>query len=125
MTPPTGKNNWCRPRKWALAMLEPTGRDSTESIRKRIDAAKEEQSPTSSQFKAASQAHVAWRMVVDLVAGVGIGAAMGFGLDALFGTTPLMLATLTLLGFAGGVNLMLRTAKEVNKENGPQSGTDG
>ena len=105
-------------------MPEPTGRDSTESIRKRIDAAKEEQNPTSNRFNAASQAHVAWRMVADLVAGVGIGAAMGFGLDALFDTTPLMLATLTLLGFAGGINLMLRTAKEVNKENGHQSGTD-
>ena len=106
-------------------MQEPTGRNSTESIRKRIDAAKEERNPTSSQFGAASQAHVAWRMVVDLVAGVGIGAAMGFGLDALFGTTPLMLATLTLLGFAGGVNLMLRTAKECSNENRPRSGTGG
>lgn len=72
-----------------------------------------------------SQAHVAWRMVVDLVAGAGLGAAAGYGLDVLFGTMPLFLAALTLLGFAGGVNLMLRTARELtSKDGGKSAGED-
>ena len=61
-----------------------------------------------------NQAHIAWRMVIDLVAGVGVGAAAGYGLDYLFGTLPILMATFTLLGLAAGVNLMLRTAKEVS-----------
>ena len=32
-----------------------------------------------------SQAQLAWRMVVELVAGLGIGFAIGYGLDSLFG----------------------------------------
>ena len=51
-------------------------------------------------------------MVIELVVGVGMGAGAGFGLDHLFGTAPVLLAVMTLLGFAAGVNLMLRTAKE-------------
>jgi len=62
----------------------------------------------------ANQAHIAWRMVIDLVAGVGVGAAVGFGLDHLFGTLPVLMVVFTMLGLAAGVNLMLRTAKEVD-----------
>lgn len=59
-----------------------------------------------------SQANMAWRMVIELVAGLGIGFGIGFGLDSLFGTLPIFLVLFTLLGFAAGVQTMLRTAKE-------------
>ena len=65
---------------------------------------------------------MAWRMVVDLIAGVGVGAGMGYGLDALFGTSPVLLASLTLLGFAAGVRIMLGTARsmQLDDESGPK-----
>ena len=88
------------------------------SIRERIEAAKSELEPRSQEAGPVSNMHLAWRMVVDLVAGTGIGAAMGYGLDVLFGTLPVFLAILTLLGFAAGVNLMIRTSKEVRQEDG-------
>ena len=59
-----------------------------------------------------SQANMAWRMVIELVAGLGIGFGIGYGLDSLFGTLPIFLVLFTLLGFAAGVQTMLRTAKE-------------
>lgn len=63
-----------------------------------------------------SQAQQAWRMVIELVAGLGIGFGIGYGLDAAFGTTPFLLVIFTLLGFAAGVQTMMRTAKEMNVE---------
>lgn len=99
-------------------MPEPSETGPTASIQKRIDAAKAEREPAAKQDQPVSQAHVAWRMVVDLVVGTGLGAAAGYGLDVLFGTMPLFLAALTLLGFAGGVNLMLRTARELTSKDG-------
>lgn len=63
-----------------------------------------------------SQANHAWRMVTELVAGLGIGFGIGLGLDALTGWTPLFLVLFTLLGFAAGVNVMMRTAAETEKE---------
>ena len=59
-----------------------------------------------------SQAQMGWRMVIELVAGLGIGFGIGYGLDSLFGTLPIFLVLFTLLGFAAGVQTMMRTAKE-------------
>jgi ATP synthase protein I len=64
-----------------------------------------------------SGAQQGWRMVTELVAGLGIGFSIGYGLDWLFGTLPIFLVLFTLLGFAAGVNVMLRTAKEVQNEH--------
>ncbi len=60
-------------------------------------------------------AQTGWRMVIELVSGLGIGAALGYGFDVLFGTLPLFLVLLTLLGFAAGVQTMLRTAREFSE----------
>ena len=60
-----------------------------------------------------SQANLAWRMVIELVAGLGIGFGIGYGLDSLFGTLPIFLVLFTLLGLAAGVKTMLRSATEV------------
>lgn len=60
-----------------------------------------------------SQANMAWRMVIELVAGLGIGFGIGYGLDSLFGTLPILLVLFTLLGFAAGVQTMMRTANEM------------
>ena len=60
-----------------------------------------------------SQAHLAWRMVIELVAGLGIGFGIGYGLDALFGTRPWLMVAFTLLGFAAGVKTMISSAREV------------
>ena len=54
-------------------------------------------------------------MVIELVVGMVLGLAIGFGLDALFGTRPVFLVVFALLGFAAGVRTMLRTADEVQE----------
>lgn len=65
--------------------------------------------PKDDHYHAASQG---WRMVIELVAGLAIGFGIGFGLDVLFGTMPIFLVLFVMLGFAAGVRVMLRTAKE-------------
>ncbi|WP_112873740.1 AtpZ/AtpI family protein [Paracoccus endophyticus] len=66
--------------------------------------------PGMDKFQHANQA---WRMVVELVAGLAIGFGFGLGLDWLLGTAPLMLVIFVFLGFAAGVKTMLRTAAEM------------
>jgi ATP synthase protein I len=63
-----------------------------------------------------AQANLAWRMVIELVAGLGIGFGMGYGLDRLFGTMPLFLVIFVLLGLAAGVKTMLSSAKEIEAQ---------
>ena len=63
-----------------------------------------------------SQAQLAWRMVIELVAGLAIGFGIGYGLDRLFGTLPIFLVIFIFFGLAAGINTMLRSAKEVQRK---------
>lgn len=82
----------------------------------RIAAAKKAQAPKPRADEHYSQAQHAWRMVIELVAGLGIGFGIGYGLDSLFGTIPIFLVLFTLLGLAAGVKTMLRTAQEIQEQ---------
>lgn len=86
-------------------------------LEERIKAVKQAHAPkptVEDHYSAASQG---WRMVIELVSGLGVGFVFGYGLDVLFGTLPVFLVLLTLLGFAAGVKVMLRTAREVQEKN--------
>lgn len=62
-----------------------------------------------------SQGEVAWRMVLELATGIGLGAAIGYGIDTLAGTLPVFLVIFCLLGFAAGVKTMLGSAKQLTQ----------
>ena len=64
-----------------------------------------------------TNAGAAWRMIIELVTGMGVGFGIGYGLDYLFGTLPIFLVLFCLLGFAAGVRVMIRTAQEVQEES--------
>ena len=98
-------------------MVDPETKARKERLEKRIEEVKAATQPKRSKIEEHhSQAHLAWRMVIELVAGIAIGFGMGFGLDSLFGTMPIFLVVMTLLGFVAGVRTMLRSAEEVQKE---------
>jgi ATP synthase protein I len=83
------------------------------AIEARIAAAKGAKAPTSKVEEHHSQAQMAWRMVIELVAGLGIGFGMGYGLDLFFGTLPIFMVLFVMLGLAAGVKTMLRSAQEM------------
>ena len=56
------------------------------------------------------------------MAGLAVGFGVGFGLDRLLGTTPILLVIFIFLGFAAGVKTMLRTAAEMGAPP-PATGT--
>ena len=94
-------------------MSDPDNSNRLEALQARIDAAKDAHAPKPRTPDAHSQAQLAWRMVIELVAGLGIGFGIGYGLDALFGTTPFLMIIFIFLGFAAGIQTMMRSAKEV------------
>ncbi len=53
---------------------------------------------------------LAIRLGADFVAGIVLGAALGWGFDRLFGTGPWGLTVFVLLGFAAGILTVLRSA---------------
>ena len=95
-------------------MVSDAERDRLAALEKRIEVAKAAAAPRrSAQDDKHRQVQLAWRMVIELVAGLLIGLCVGYGLDSLFGTMPVFLMLFVLLGFAAGVKTMLRSAKEM------------
>ncbi|MFU8883121.1 MAG: AtpZ/AtpI family protein [Rhodobacterales bacterium] len=93
-------------------MTGPDQQRQLAALEARIAAAKAAQAPKPRVDEHYSQANLAWRMVIELVAGLGIGFGIGYGLDSLFGTLPIFLVLFTLLGLAAGIKTMLRSAQE-------------
>lgn len=99
-------------------MTDPDESERLARLEKRIDKLKGKDAPPPHQDSHYSQAQLAWRMVIELVAGLLIGFGMGYGLDRLFGTLPIFLVLFTLLGLAAGINTMLRSAREIQQQSG-------
>lgn len=83
------------------------------AIEDKIARAKEKTTPRPKVEDSHSQGQLAWRMVIELVSGLGIGFGIGYGLDALFGTMPVFMVLFIFVGLAAGVKTMLRSAQEV------------
>jgi ATP synthase protein I len=94
-------------------MAEPQDEDRLKALEAKIEALKAPKDVRHHSEEHYSQAQLAWRMVIELVAGLGIGFGIGYGLDVLFGTMPIFLVLFIFFGLAAGVQTMMRSAKEV------------
>lgn len=62
---------------------------------------------------AAKAIGLGFRILSDLIGGVLVGAAIGYGLDWLFSTSPFLLIVFLLLGTAGGFWNVIRTVNKM------------
>ena len=65
----------------------------------------------------------ALRLATELIAGVGVGGVIGWGLDRLFGTAPFLMVVFLILGAAAGILNVMRAAKAM-QATGPLPGKD-
>jgi len=85
-------------------------------VRRREEAAKAQPPPT--------PFGIAFRFSTELVLALFVGAAMGWGLDWLFGqflfnTRPVFIVIMSLVGAAAGMRNVIRSAREMNARNAP------
>src|SRR5665213_1548771 len=64
-----------------------------------------------------SQLGIAFRLVTELLAAVIVGGAVGWALDRVLGTSPILLILMFFAGVAAGFRNLLRTAREMNRRN--------
>ena len=98
--------------------------DRLKAFEERLEKAKAGAESVSHMKKDYAQANLAWRMVIELVAGLGIGFGMGYGLDYVLGTMPLFLVIFLFLGLAAGVKTMLASAQEIQTQALAKAGAD-
>ena len=99
--------------------------DRLKALEAKIDALKKGPEVKHHSEEHYSQAQLAWRMVIELVAGIAIGFGIGYGLDSLFGTAPIFLVLFIFFGLAAGVLTMMRAAKEVQKRQQDAANEEG
>ena len=88
------------------------------TLEQRIAAAKTTDKRAPGAMGGVGQGEAAWRMVIELASGIGLGLAIGYGLDFVFGTKPILMVVFVLLGFAAGIKTMLGTAAGLAKQAG-------
>ena len=59
----------------------------------------------------------AFKLGTELVAAVAVGTIIGFILDNWFGTKPILIIIFFFIGFAAGILNVVRTAKNMQKDN--------
>jgi ATP synthase protein I len=97
-------------------MVDERTKAQKDALEQRIEALKQGEETIHHSDEHYSQAHLAWRMVIELVAGIAIGFGIGYGLDTFFETLPIFMIIFVLLGFVAGVRTMMRSANEVQKD---------
>ncbi len=105
--------------------LDDLPNDRLKALSDKIDkhkSARPEDSPH--QKKDYALANLAWRMVIELVAGLGIGFGIGYGLDRFLGTLPIFLVIFTLLGLAAGIKTMLNSARELGEKQAAKAAAE-
>jgi ATP synthase protein I len=65
---------------------------------------------------ATRQVGAAYRIFVELLAGILVGGALGWALDVALGTRPWLMLALLLVGLAAGVMNTIRTARRMAAE---------
>ena len=97
-----------------------TGRDheppSLDELGRRLDRARKAAESGPTRRSASREFGVAYRVFVELLAGVAVGGVLGWFADGWLGTRPWLTLALTALGFAAGMANALRTARQMAAE---------
>ena len=72
--------------------------------------------PRESSAVSHRQTAIAYRVLVDMIAGLLVGGFLGYWLDRWLGWTPWSLVTGLIVGFAAGVNNPWRAIRDFSKE---------
>ena len=118
-------------------MSEPDGRpgkDGTDAdlarrlgrLSRDLDAERQERAAAAPRERSEGAGYgQAVKLASEFVAGVLVGAALGWGLDRVAGTSPWGLIGLLLLGFCAGVLNVVRAAGRMTAADGKGSGGEG
>jgi ATP synthase protein I len=85
-------------------------------IEERLRKARERRGEVRQVESPNSKLGIAFRLVTELLAAVIVGGALGWGLDRIFGTGPLLLIVMFMVGVAAGIFNVVRAAQQLNRD---------
>jgi ATP synthase protein I len=104
----------------------------TEAIKRRLhdlegkvrDARSRHEPASSASQDRGSAMGEALKLSTEMIAGVAVGGFIGWALDRLFGTAPILMVVFLILGGAAGILNVIRSAQRRQAEAGPLPGKD-
>ncbi len=89
--------------------------DPLKDLQSRIDELKGAEKPEERIAGDAGQMAIAMRLSIELLAGVLVGAAIGYGVDRWLNSSPWLLIVFIFVGFAAGIVNMKRAMDRLDK----------
>jgi ATP synthase protein I len=91
------------------------------TFEERLNRAQLKATPPPEPDRVDTASGIAFRMGVDLVAGTGVGAFLGYWVDKWFDTAPTFLIVLLIVGFVAGVRNVVRIARRAQEADAAES----
>ncbi len=91
-------------------------RERLAALSDKISQTRQKRQPVASDRPNAAMLGLAWRLMVEMLAGIGVGGFVGWWMDKWFQTAPVFLLLLLLLGMAAGLLNSVRTVAEMRRK---------
>ena len=91
-------------------------RDRLEALEKKLSASRQRHQPDEQGRANASMLGLAWRLTIEMLAGIGVGGFIGWWMDKVLGTEPIFMLILLVLGMGAGLMNSVRTVTEMRRK---------
>lgn len=91
-------------------------RDKLDALEEKISASKQRLAPEVQANANGSMLGLAYRLIVEILAGIGVGGFVGWWADKVLGTKPVMMLVFLGLGMAAGLMNSVRTVNELRRK---------
>ena len=90
--------------------------DRLQDLESKISESRKKRQPVQENRGNASMLGLAWRLTIEMLAGIGVGGYLGWWIDGVFGTKPIFMLVLLILGMAAGLLNSVRTVAEMRRK---------
>jgi ATP synthase protein I len=90
--------------------------DRLQDLESKISESRKKRQPVQENRANASMLGLAWRLTIEMLVGIGVGGYLGWWLDKAFGTKPIMMLVLLMLGMAAGLLNSVRTVADMRRK---------
>jgi ATP synthase protein I len=90
--------------------------DRLQALESEIAQRQKKRQPVQENRGNASMLGLAWRLTIEMLAGIGVGGYLGWWIDGVFGTKPIFMLVLLILGMAAGLLNSVRTVAEMRRK---------
>lgn len=91
-------------------------RDRLDTLEKKLSASRQRHQPEEQGRANASMLGLAWRLTIEMLAGIGVGGFIGWWIDKVLGTQPIFMLLMLVLGMGAGLMNSVRTVADMRRK---------